>query len=128
MQVFGALPTSSDVCDVAILLWLGLVLRRCCSGIVVKQIIQDKNLYDINVESNSILLSYSLLYKIRLSTIFTFAGSFFYSYDIFIARLFGFYSTLLGRARFLFPWFIKSIIDCIYLINKKLNIMYCFTD
>ena len=29
MQVFGALPTSSDVCDVARLLWLGLVSRRC---------------------------------------------------------------------------------------------------
>ena len=29
MQVLGALSTSSDVCDVARLLWLGLVSRRC---------------------------------------------------------------------------------------------------
>ena len=29
MQVFGALPTSSDVCDVATFLWEGLLFRWC---------------------------------------------------------------------------------------------------
>ena len=29
MQVFGALPTSSDVCDVATFLWSGLLFRWC---------------------------------------------------------------------------------------------------
>ena len=29
MQVFGALPTSSDVCDVATFLWSGFLFRWC---------------------------------------------------------------------------------------------------
>ena len=29
MQVFGALPTSSDVCDVATFLWAGILFRWC---------------------------------------------------------------------------------------------------
>ena len=29
MQVFGALPTSSDVCDVATFLWAGTLFRWC---------------------------------------------------------------------------------------------------